>query len=285
MRRRRTGCSTAATAHGRRQLAPAPTPKCASSTRSMRASAPGRASGRGVLAGPHVLERRHPHVADDGDDIAVISFKTKMHTVSDHAQRHPGASASPRKSSGVVIWQPKGPAPPALRSVRRARPAQAGDLFEAMVASFRHPPPAHPVRAGAGGRRARFGAGRRCEVRCTRPERVRAGKLHRPSRGRCRPAAGGGGLRARGARSDAAGQAATYSPSSRPAFRAWPWARFRHLPSKRASSRGRDGGAWCSTPSKRCMAGRRPSRWPRAATRPAGRRVRSPATSASRPSR
>ncbi|WP_057917770.1 3-hydroxyacyl-CoA dehydrogenase/enoyl-CoA hydratase family protein [Lysobacter antibioticus] len=78
--------------------------------------------------------------ADDGDDIAVISFKTKMHTVNDHVLNgiQEAIAIAEKKFKGVVIWQPKEPFSAGADLSGALGLLQAGDLkgFEAMVANF-----------------------------------------------------------------------------------------------------------------------------------------------------
>lgn len=78
--------------------------------------------------------------ADDGDDIAVISFKTKMHTVNDHVLNgiQEAIGIAEKKFKGVVIWQPKEPFSAGADLSGALGLLQAGDLkgFEAMVANF-----------------------------------------------------------------------------------------------------------------------------------------------------
>jgi len=78
--------------------------------------------------------------ADDGDDIAVISFKTKMHTVNDHVLNgiQEAIAIAEQKFKGVVIWQPKEPFSAGADLSGALGLLQAGDIkgFEAMVANF-----------------------------------------------------------------------------------------------------------------------------------------------------
>ncbi|SDY21923.1 3-hydroxyacyl-CoA dehydrogenase [Lysobacter sp. yr284] len=78
--------------------------------------------------------------ADDGDDIAVISFKTKMHTVNDHVLNgiQEAIGIAEKKFKGVVIWQPKEPFSAGADLSGALGLLQAGDIkgFEAMVANF-----------------------------------------------------------------------------------------------------------------------------------------------------
>lgn len=78
--------------------------------------------------------------ADDGDDIAVISFKTKMHTVNDHVLNgiQEAIAIAEKQFKGVVIWQPKEPFSAGADLSGALGLLQAGDIkgFEAMVANF-----------------------------------------------------------------------------------------------------------------------------------------------------
>ncbi|MBW3549634.1 MAG: 3-hydroxyacyl-CoA dehydrogenase/enoyl-CoA hydratase family protein [Proteobacteria bacterium] len=78
--------------------------------------------------------------ADEGDDVAVVSFKTKMHTVSDTVLDglQEAISIAERDFSGLVIWQPKEPFSAGADLSGALGLLQAGDLkgFEAMVANF-----------------------------------------------------------------------------------------------------------------------------------------------------
>ena len=78
--------------------------------------------------------------ADEGDDIAVISFKTKMHTVNDHVLNgiQEAIGIAEKKFKGVVIWQPKEPFSAGADLSGALGLLQAGDIkgFEAMVANF-----------------------------------------------------------------------------------------------------------------------------------------------------
>ena len=76
----------------------------------------------------------------DGDDIGVISFKTKMHTVSDHVLDgiQEAIGIAEKKFKGVVIWQPKEPFSAGADLAGALGLLQAGkvDAFEAMVENF-----------------------------------------------------------------------------------------------------------------------------------------------------
>ncbi|MFC3816337.1 3-hydroxyacyl-CoA dehydrogenase/enoyl-CoA hydratase family protein [Lysobacter sp. GCM10012299] len=78
--------------------------------------------------------------ADEGDDIAVVSFKTKMHTVNDHVLNglQEAVAIAERDFAGLVIWQPKEPFSAGADLAGALGLLQAGDVkgFEAMVANF-----------------------------------------------------------------------------------------------------------------------------------------------------
>lgn len=78
--------------------------------------------------------------ADEGDDIAVVSFKTKMHTVNDHVLNglQEAVAIAERDFRGLVIWQPKEPFSAGADLAGALGLLQAGDVkgFEAMVANF-----------------------------------------------------------------------------------------------------------------------------------------------------
>lgn len=78
--------------------------------------------------------------ADEGDDIAVVSFKTKMHTVNDHVLNglQEAVTIAERDFAGLVIWQPKEPFSAGADLAGALGLLQAGDVkgFEAMVANF-----------------------------------------------------------------------------------------------------------------------------------------------------
>ncbi len=78
--------------------------------------------------------------ADEGDDIAVISFKTKMHTVNDHVLNgiQEAIGIAEKQFKGVVIWQPKEPFSAGADLAGALGLLQAGDVqgFQAMVANF-----------------------------------------------------------------------------------------------------------------------------------------------------
>ncbi len=78
--------------------------------------------------------------ADEGDDIAVVSFKTKMHTVNDQVLDglQEAIGIAERKFAGLVLWQPKEPFSAGADLAGALGLLQAGNLagFEAMVANF-----------------------------------------------------------------------------------------------------------------------------------------------------
>ena len=78
--------------------------------------------------------------ADAGDGIAVVSFKTKMHTVNDQVLDglQEAIGIAERKFAGLVLWQPKEPFSAGADLSGALGLLQAGrlDAFEAMVANF-----------------------------------------------------------------------------------------------------------------------------------------------------
>lgn len=90
--------------------------------------------------GETVYENDGIRLWTDGDDIGVISFKTKMHTVSDHVLDgiQEAIDIAERKFKGVVIWQPKEPFSAGADLAGALGLLQAGkvDAFEAMVENF-----------------------------------------------------------------------------------------------------------------------------------------------------
>lgn len=78
--------------------------------------------------------------ADSGDDIAVVGFKTKMHTVSDAVLDglQEAIGCAERDFAGLVIWQPKEPFSAGADLAGALGALQAGKLaeFESMVANF-----------------------------------------------------------------------------------------------------------------------------------------------------
>ncbi len=90
--------------------------------------------------GETVYENDGIRLWTDDDDIGVISFKTKMHTVSDHVLDgiQEAIGIAERKFKGVVIWQPKEPFSAGADLAGALGLLQAGkvDAFEAMVENF-----------------------------------------------------------------------------------------------------------------------------------------------------
>ncbi|RPE81709.1 3-hydroxyacyl-CoA dehydrogenase/enoyl-CoA hydratase family protein [Vulcaniibacterium tengchongense] len=78
--------------------------------------------------------------ADEGDDIAVVGFKTKMHTVNDHVLDglQEAIAIAERDFRGLVVWQPREPFSAGADLAGALGLLQAGDVrgFEAMVANF-----------------------------------------------------------------------------------------------------------------------------------------------------
>jgi len=78
--------------------------------------------------------------ADAGDDIGVVSFKTKMHTVNDQVLDglQEAIGIAERKFAGLVLWQPKEPFSAGADLAGALGLLQAGNIagFEAMVANF-----------------------------------------------------------------------------------------------------------------------------------------------------
>jgi 3-hydroxyacyl-CoA dehydrogenase len=96
--------------------------------------------GESFAPGETVFENDGIRVWTDGDDIAVVSFKTKMHTVSDAVLDglQQAVDIAERKFAGLVIWQPKEPFSAGADLAGALGLLQAGkvDAFEAMVANF-----------------------------------------------------------------------------------------------------------------------------------------------------
>ncbi|QCU72549.1 3-hydroxyacyl-CoA dehydrogenase/enoyl-CoA hydratase family protein [Luteimonas yindakuii] len=91
-------------------------------------------------AGTTVFENDGVRMWHDGDGIAVVSFKTKMHTVSDQVLDglQEAVAIAERDFQGLVIWQPKEPFSAGADLAGALGLLQAGkvDAFEAMVANF-----------------------------------------------------------------------------------------------------------------------------------------------------
>ncbi|MGO4549842.1 3-hydroxyacyl-CoA dehydrogenase/enoyl-CoA hydratase family protein [Lysobacter sp. 2RAF19] len=77
---------------------------------------------------------------DEGDDIAVVGFKTKLQTVNDHVLNglQEAIAIAERDFRGLVIWQPKEPFSAGADLAGALGLLQAGDVkgFEGMVANF-----------------------------------------------------------------------------------------------------------------------------------------------------
>ena len=91
-------------------------------------------------AGTTVFETDAVRMWHDGDGIAVVSFKTKMHTVSDAVLDglQEAIAIAERKCKGLVIWQSKEPFSAGADLSGAMASLQAGkvDEFEAMVKTF-----------------------------------------------------------------------------------------------------------------------------------------------------
>src|SRR5690554_1272040 len=96
--------------------------------------------GESFPKGETVFENDGIRMWTDGDDIAVASFKTKMHTVSDQVLDglQEAVARAERDFAGLVIWQPKEPFSAGADLAGALGLLQAGkvDAFEAMVANF-----------------------------------------------------------------------------------------------------------------------------------------------------
>ena len=96
--------------------------------------------GESFPKGETVFENDGIRMWSDGDDIAVASFKTKMHTVSDQVLDglQEAVARAERDFAGLVIWQPKEPFSAGADLAGALGLLQAGkvDAFEAMVANF-----------------------------------------------------------------------------------------------------------------------------------------------------
>ncbi|TCT25785.1 3-hydroxyacyl-CoA dehydrogenase/enoyl-CoA hydratase family protein [Thermomonas haemolytica] len=96
--------------------------------------------GERFAPGETVFENDGLRMWHDGDDIAVVSFKTKMNTVSDAVLDglQEAVGRAERDFAGMVIWQPKEPFSAGADLAGALGALQAGklDLFEAMVANF-----------------------------------------------------------------------------------------------------------------------------------------------------
>ncbi|MDE2406709.1 MAG: 3-hydroxyacyl-CoA dehydrogenase/enoyl-CoA hydratase family protein [Xanthomonadaceae bacterium] len=96
--------------------------------------------GEKFAPGTTVFENDGLRMWHDGDDVAVVSFKTKMHTVSDAVLDglQEAVSRAERDFAGMVIWQPKEPFSAGADLSGAIGLLQAGklDAFEAMVENF-----------------------------------------------------------------------------------------------------------------------------------------------------
>ena len=96
--------------------------------------------GESFAQGETVFENDGIRLWTDGDDVGVVSFKTKMHTVSDAVLDglQEAIALAERKFKGLVIWQPKEPFSAGADLAGALGLLQAGkvDAFEAMVANF-----------------------------------------------------------------------------------------------------------------------------------------------------
>jgi 3-hydroxyacyl-CoA dehydrogenase len=96
--------------------------------------------GESFPQGDTVFENDGVRLWTDGDDIGVVSFKTKMHTVSDQVLDglQEAIGIAEKQFAGLVIWQPKEPFSAGADLAGALGLLQAGkvDAFEAMVANF-----------------------------------------------------------------------------------------------------------------------------------------------------
>ena len=96
--------------------------------------------GEAFAQGETVFENDGVRLWTDGDDIGVVSFKTKMHTVSDQVLDglQEAIGIAENKFAGLVIWQPKEPFSAGADLAGALGLLQAGkvEAFEAMVANF-----------------------------------------------------------------------------------------------------------------------------------------------------
>lgn len=90
--------------------------------------------------GETVFENDGVRLWTDGDGIGVVSFKTKMHTVSDAVLEglQQAITIAEQRFKGLVIWQPKEPFSAGADLAGALGALQAGRIaeFEAMVANF-----------------------------------------------------------------------------------------------------------------------------------------------------
>ena len=96
--------------------------------------------GEAFPQGETVFENDGVRLWTDGDGTGVVSFKTKMHTVSDAVLDglQEAIAIAERKFKGLVIWQPKEPFSAGADLAGALGALQAGRIaeFEAMVANF-----------------------------------------------------------------------------------------------------------------------------------------------------
>ncbi len=96
--------------------------------------------GEAFAPGETVFETDAVRLWHDGDGIAVLSFKTKMHTVSDGvlAGIQQAVGVAEKDFQGLVIWQPKEPFSAGADLSGAMASLAAGKIaeFEAMVATF-----------------------------------------------------------------------------------------------------------------------------------------------------
>lgn len=96
--------------------------------------------GESFPLGDTVFENDGIRMWTDNDGVAVVSFKTKMNTVSDHVLNglQEAVSRAEKDFKGLVIWQQKEPFSAGADLAGALGLLQAGDVkgFEAMVANF-----------------------------------------------------------------------------------------------------------------------------------------------------
>src|SRR5690606_25007853 len=96
--------------------------------------------GESFAQGDTVFENDGVRLWTDGDDVGVVSFKTKMHTVSDAVLDgvQEAVGIAEKTFAGLVLWQPKEPFSAGADLAGALGLLQAGkvDAFEAMVANF-----------------------------------------------------------------------------------------------------------------------------------------------------
>ena len=96
--------------------------------------------GESFAQGETVFENDGVRLWTDGDDVGVVSFKTKMHTVSDAVLDglQEAIGIAEKQFAGLVVWQPKEPFSAGADLAGALGLLQAGkvDAFEAMVANF-----------------------------------------------------------------------------------------------------------------------------------------------------